>query len=821
MKNKSWLFFFFVISVLVDGRAIESKEDTKITRSDPKKNISLIIDCENGCYVSSLTVKGQNILAPEGIYTSVRTKSGVYSSRMSQGQPEVRQDGENVEIENISYGNEEFTIREAWSFSFKGDFIEWRIKRSCSSPVILEDKGTPTWNFRGMDTWKGGILDNGGVVWCKYLKEVNDTYGVHTPGVTFWEPVSGNALQISLTSEKPDTYLAAAYSHQPNGVFSFRQYATDRELKPRYDLSRFVYGHADVFKPFEEKGEQVLSLKIQYVDYDKVYSRGQLSGIDERSVRELLNTTARYGVVDNGIVGGNGWTTNWKCMHEPFFGQIAWAVNDSNYTRNLAASLSSERDHALTPEGRMLSRWHDILGDEMPGTYDLNTGYYEAKWGYTVDSQTGYVMNVSELFALTGDIPWIRSHKESCERALDWLIRRDSNGNGIFEMMNNSISDETASDWTDIVWASFENAFVNAQMYASLIHWAEIERVLGDEKRASHYIAVADRLKEAYNKPVAEGGFWDPEKKLYIYWRDKDGSIHGDNLFTPVNFAAIGYGLCDDKVRTSQILAQIEDRTVAESLFHWPLCFDSFKREEVEAGNWPFPRYENGDIFPTWGYLGIRSYAVFDTDIALKYIHKLLHQYTLDGLSSQRYSRATQQGVGSDILSGICTSITALYRDIYGVCPHWDYLEVNPHLTGELNGTSFDYWLRGIRYHLTLHKNDYALKFNGFEVNSKIRFGAASKERTLFLYAGDAQQEIRITNTEGKVVRVALHKWDANGGELWLTDGGDYQFALVNPPGSSCVVTVNGKKIKGSLQDGEYQFLARGKAGTVISISGR
>ncbi len=164
---------------------------------------------------------------------------------------------------------------------------------------------------------------------------------------------------------------------------------------------------------------------------------------------------------------------------------------------------------------------------------------------------------------------------------------------------------------------------------------------------------MLQRLKEAFNKPVQEGGFWSEEKKQYIYWRDKDGSLHGDNLVTPVNFAAIAFGICDDPQRIKAVLDQIEDKAMAENLFHWPLCFESFKFEEVYPPvMWPFPNYENGDIFPTWGYLGIRSYVKYDKDIALKYIKNILRQYNKDGLSSQRFNRLTQKGIGEDILAG-------------------------------------------------------------------------------------------------------------------------------------------------------------------------
>ena len=60
--------------------------------------------------------------------------------------------------------------------------------------------------------------------------------------------------------------------------------------------------------------------------------------------------------------------------------------------------------------------------------------------------------------------------------------------------------------------------------------------------------------------------------------------------------------------------------------------------------NWPFPKYENGDLFLSWGYLGVRSYLKYDKAIALKFIKNILEQYSKDVVSSQRYRRVTQKG---------------------------------------------------------------------------------------------------------------------------------------------------------------------------------
>ncbi len=797
------LFTSFIILVLYQQRAFSLngnsggiKQNTTaktITITVPGKKLSVLIDYSAGCVIKKLNIKGQNTLSASGIYTGIQTKSDTYSSNGNPAAPKIKISENQVIISDINYGDAANKVNETWNFKLNGGKILWGISREYSKDTDLEDMAFPKWNFLNLSVWKGGILDNGGMVWCKYLKDVNDTYGVHTGGATFWNAESGDGLKISAISEAGNT-IAAKYSHSDKNEFTYTQIVSPTPVQQRYDLSRFVSGHANVFSPIQvKKGRVNVQYELQYVDYFTKYSKGNLVGIDAVAVRELLNTTGRYGVVDNNIVGGNGWLTNWKCMHEPFFAQIGMAVDDNNYIKNLSATLNQERDRAMLPDGRVLSRWHNAAGDEIPGTYNPKTGYYEAMWGYTIDSQTGYVINAGEQFDLNGDLAWLKSHQAGCEKALDWLIKRDANHNGIFEMLNNNIAEKKASDWLDIVWASYENAFVNAQMYEALTLWANCEKVLGNGQKAAYYANIAARLKTAFNKPVDDGGFWSPAKKLYVYWRDNDGSVHGDNLVTPVNFAAIAFGLCDDKDRIAQILDQVEQRSVKENLFHWPLCFDSFTKEEVSGGNWPFPKYENGDIFPTWGYLGIRAYAGYDKNIALKYIRNILAQYKKDGLSSQRYSRETQLGLGEDILAGICTTITGLYRDIYGIRPKWNRMGLEPNMSEALNGTQFTYILRDTAYQVNLSVNNYALSTKAFSVKSNEGFGASRFGNKLTYYHHNQESALlQVTGKSASPIAITVDSWDAQKISWTVTSKDFYSFNLTGlQPNSAYQVWAN------------------------------
>ncbi len=229
-------------------------------------------------------------------------------------------------------------------------------------------------------------------------------------------------------------------------------------------------------------------------------------------------------------------------------------------------------------------------------------------------------------------------------------------------------------------------------------------------------VSCAARLKASYNRTTAEGGFWDPQHQWYVYWRDKDGSIHGNDFVTPVNVAAIAYGLCDDAGRREAILGRMEAEMRKENLFFWPLNFFPYQPGEGHPLNFPFPKYENGDIFLSWGELAVRAYAKSKPEIAVKYIKNVLAKYEADGLSFQRYLRQSQRGAGEDILAGNCMTVVGLYRDIYGIQPQHNRLYLEPHLTPELNGTQLRYSLRDQSYVITLSMEGSRMTVEDFAV---------------------------------------------------------------------------------------------------------
>ncbi len=717
LKHASTIIVFFLLPLAAHAAVYDAATKTA-TIADGSGRLQLHLNADGKCLLDGVTVNGRSVVSPEtGVCSAVKVGANWHSTRSGIASPEVGVADGVVTVKGIRFGGDGVSVEETWRFTEAPDRIAWRIERKYAGDATLEDSALPGWDFTDMQTWTGALLDTGGVAWCRLMGSPNATYGAHAGSVTFWNKEKNDCLRISATPQA-NAKAAVRFSHQPNGVFSFSSIITAETVRPKHDLRRFLDNAQDVWKPFPAAGEVSAEYALSAMNYDQAYYRGDLKGLDGGAVREICNTIGRIGVIDAGIMGSNGWYSGYAVLHEHWLAQMGLPIDDPQFFANHAVALDYARDHAIGADGRVKSRWAHAKGDEIPGTYD-EYGFYEAQWGMLWDSQPGYVTNVAELFDCTGDVAWVRGQKAACEKVLELALSRDSNHNGLLECMNTSHTEAKGSDWIDVVWAAFDNGFVNAEMYNALLLWADVEEALGDADGASKYRTAAIRIQEAFNKPVAEGGLWSPDKGCYAYWRDQDGSVHGDNFVTPVNLMAVAYGLCSDPARKASILDQLETVMQREKLFFWPLCLTSYQPDEAYKVNWPFPNYENGDLFLAWGEVGIRAYAGYKPEIGVKYLKNVLNQYNRDGLAFQRYLRRSQKGEGGDILANNLQPVTGLYRDIYGIQPKHNRLHLDPHLTMELAGTRLNYLLRGKTYQIALDADHATVSADRFSVTAK------------------------------------------------------------------------------------------------------
>ncbi|MBK7405996.1 MAG: hypothetical protein IPJ41_15605 [Phycisphaerales bacterium] len=737
------------------------------TLTDAGHTISLHLEFGERCIVDQVTVLGREVIAPQtGACTAVKIGGAWHTTRSGIASPRVQRDGESLLLADIRYGPPDFPVSEEWRFTPADDHIDWSITRTYLAAGELEDTYFPGFDFAAIDTWTGGILDTGGVVWTKYLDTPVATYGSHTASVTFWNKDSQDCLRLTNSASPQAHDITARFSRHPTGVLSASFWPTDTAAEPAHGLARFLPDHQDLWRPTPILSEPARPLiitnnvSLRALPYDEVSNLGTLRGIDGHAVRELLNTIARYGIIDRGISGSNGWRSSFTCTHEPWLAEFGLALPDPNLIANYARTLDEIQRVAISPDGRVLARWHADAGDAMPGTFDPDTGYYEAQWGYLLDSQPCYVIGVAEQFDLSGDADWLRSHRDSCRAALDYMLRRDSDHDGLVEVVPRSHLEERGSDWIDIVWASYENALVNAEMFEAMERWAGLEDLIGDARQAERYREAAGKLRDAFNRPVSEGGFWNPDRRWYVYWREPDDSIHGDNLVTPVNFAAIAYGLCDDPARRDAILGQIESLMRQEGLFHWPLCFFPFEPDDVYIRQKEFPVYENGDIFLGWAELATRAYAQTDPSLAVRYVRNVIDRYKIDGLSFQRCLRANAEGSGDDILANNAMAIVGLYRDIYGIRPRHDRLFLDPHMTAELSGTRLMYPLRGTAYSIDLAMGSASATADGSSLTSPTPFGVDISGGRVRYFAGiDQPASFTLEPSGDATVDAAITAW--------------------------------------------------------------
>jgi len=731
--------FIYSCQVLVaaEGLILHEKDKGVVSIRSGDSRLMLRLKYDHGCYLDRVEVNGNQVIDPEkGVFSAIKINGQLFSTRDKNYLPRITVHGDTFVIDHIRYGSKDFYVEESWQLTALQDAIEWRIRRRTEGDGCIEDAATAEWVFSGMQIWTGAILDNGGVAWNRLLDSKNMTYGSHTGKVLFWNKTNDHCLEIDPV-ETGGQHIAARFTHNSDDTQSFVHTLSNSVLETRVNLSRFLPDSQVLWKPFRINNESnQVTYRISAPSYKNRYDLGNFHGVDEDAVREILNTITRYGVIDNNLCGANGWRTGYICLHEQWFAQMAMAVQDEGYTYNLSAAYNYYRDYAVLPNGRVLARFKDNNDDAMSGTY-TGQGFYEAKWGYLLDSQPDYVMVVAEQFHNTGDFTWVQGQKETCEAALEYMLQRDSDRDGLLEMMNRSHKDKQGSDWLDIIWAAHENALVNAEMYGAMILWAEVEDILEDHHMANRYREAAAKLKDSFNKDIKDGGFWNPEKKWYVYWRDEDGSVHGNNLVIPVNFSAIGYALCDDETRQAVLLEALEEAMNRERLFSWPLCIYSFEKEEVRIPhNYPFPKYENGDIFLSWVELGTRAYANYNPAIAMKYIGNIIGQYKKDGLAYQRYARLSQSGLGSDILAGNGMAVVGLYRNIFGIQPQYNRLYLEPHLTEALNNTMVRYTLRGIDHQIVLKKDQYQISANNFTMSAGRAFAMNTENKRLEYYEG-------------------------------------------------------------------------------------
>jgi len=759
--------FLSLPGVLLCQSLVVSQDSPAATISFQFQNLAFVLDYGHQCRISSMVVNGQQVLDnSRGIYSEVTTAAGSFSTLHLLESPKVVVTKNIVTVSNIKYGDGKTVLYEQWKFQTGKTGMKLIISRNCPQSFAVESASFPEIVYSRLNTWEGAFQGFGGIAWFYLFDTPLCTYGVHSQEASFWNSLTDNGLKVAV--EAPHQQVAMKYTRTVDSTLAYAITTSSTAMVPRYDSGthrrRYLRQATDVWAPFQLRaGRSQETISFSAFDYTQQYGRGEFKGVNGRQVTAVLNTIARMGVIDAKLFGGNSWHTPYGpiCLHEQYIAQLGLGIDDPHYLSGYQQCLDFYCENAVKADGRVWPRWAYTNEDAMPGQF-TDKGFYEAQWGYLMDSNPDFVTNVAELYNQTGDKAWVKKQQDVCERALAYLLKRDSNGNHLVEMADDNHTEKRSSDWIDIIWASYENAFVNAKLYHALRLWSDVEKQLGRETKAVYYSDFARKLKISFNKNVTQGGFWDDSKKYYVYWRDKDNSIHGDNLVTPVNFMAIAYGICEDTSRRNAILDQLETQMQQEHLFFWPISMYPYQPGDGKEYQFPFPYYENGDIFLSWGSLGVSAYAAYKPSIALQYVQHILRQDSIDGLAFQRYSRKTQDGQGDDILAGNSLAVVGLYQSIYGFNPMYNRFYLNPHITQAISGSRLYYHYRGQRLTVTLDSNLNTISNDRFTLAATKDFGFFSNGSTVWYFnKNNRQYSLMATTAALKRIRITIDRCDS------------------------------------------------------------
>lgn len=117
------------------------------------------------------------------------------------------------------------------------------------------------------------------------------------------------------------------------------------------------------------------------------------------------------------------------------------------------------------------------------------------------------------------------------------------------------------------------NAQAQAFAINSLMLLARLENVIGNNERVKHYSNLSNILRASY-----QNYFWNEDKKLYIDYVNKDGSVH-NHFHLLSNALSVTLNINDDKTRDEVINKQIAD---SDNEFQ---RFPSFLSADVSAYN--------------------------------------------------------------------------------------------------------------------------------------------------------------------------------------------------------------------------------------------
>jgi hypothetical protein len=194
------------------------------------------------------------------------------------------------------------------------------------------------------------------------------------------------------------------------------------------------------------------------------------------------------------------------------------------------------------------------------------------------DAMPDLIHSVYAYVSKTRDVGFLNEHLDTLISAREWIRALDTDGDGLPDR------DVYPYGYFDSVENGVMHTYAIASFYAAHLELAELAELVGRDGAA--YREYAERMRVAFNRPVAAGGYWQEDRGYPIAWKKADGRlVAGFETFGVL--AAVRVGLIVDEERLKRIAEYLRDRReefVNQNAFPLRLMVGGYDRALLRAG---------------------------------------------------------------------------------------------------------------------------------------------------------------------------------------------------------------------------------------------
>lgn len=212
-----------------------------------------------------------------------------------------------------------------------------------------------------------------------------------------------------------------------------------------------------------------------------------------------------------------------------------------------------------------------------------------------MDANPSVLIGAWCYMAVAKDAAWLQQHISELEFIAQYMIRRDTDGDGIMESKQSGNSGSRLKYRNpdcafDCYSSGHKNAYVNILAYRAWNAMAALEKQLGRYEKMRLYLGRAEKLKKVFVKT-----FYNPASGWLGWWKSEDAVLHDINTNVATSMAIV-YGLLDKnagKKMLQQYWTALEATGFKRFDLGVPLNIKPVPREDMEHYS-EFQQFLNG-----------------------------------------------------------------------------------------------------------------------------------------------------------------------------------------------------------------------------------